>query len=238
MLPFFVPEGKVGIFVRKFEAYAHKDDPRSGKPRNKALAESINAIRLAALQSFWTDAGNFPSEIDRPLWWEVWLRGASNPDDVAEVFRQKAKAVQIGVGPHQVRFPERRVLLALATVEQWAAFENLFDILAELREAKTLAGEFIALPPRDQGEFVQEVRERIGRPPSDAPSVCHLDTGVNRAHPLIELALSNEHLLTVMPGWSAADQDGHGTAMAGFAALRRPGSAPRKQRPDRASSSP
>src|SRR3990167_5504000 len=58
----FVPEGKVGIFVRKFEAYAHKDDSRSGKPRNKDLVESITKIRLAALESFWTDAGEFPSE--------------------------------------------------------------------------------------------------------------------------------------------------------------------------------
>lgn len=212
----FVPKGKVGIFVRMLEAYAHKDDPRSGKPKNKTLAESIARIRLAALESFWMDAGQFPAEMDKPLWWEVWLREAANPHDVGAVFRERAKAAQVEVGLHETRFPERRVLLARATVQQWIAFENLFDILAELREAKTLASGYVALPPRDQWEFVQEARTRIRPPPDDAPSVCHLDTGVNRDHPLLELALAEEHCLTVVPDWSPADRDGHGTEMAGL----------------------
>ncbi len=213
----FVPEGKVGAFVRKFEAYAHEPVRASGKPSNKDLAESITRIRLAALECFWTDAGEFPAEADTPLWWEVWLQEASDSSDVGAMFRAGAQAAQIQVSSHEIRFPERRVLLAQATVQQWTAFEGLFDILAELRLAKTLAGKLVGLPPRDQGEFVQEARARIEPPPEDAPSVCHLDTGVNRAHPLLEFALAEEHWLTVMPGWSPADQDGHGTEMAGLA---------------------
>jgi hypothetical protein len=107
--------------------------------------------------------------------------------------------------------------LARATVQQWTTFENLFDILAELRLAKTLAGEYMGLGPSDQGEFVQEARQRIKAPLADAPSVCHLDTGVNRGHPLLELALAENHLLTVVPEWSPTDQDGDGTEMAGLA---------------------
>jgi hypothetical protein len=213
----FVPEGKVGIFVGKFEAYAHKEDSRSGKPKNKPFAESVTAIRLAALKSFWTDTGAFPSQTDDPLWWEVWLRESADPNDVGEVFRERAKAVRIQVGPRKIRFPDRRVLLARATIEQWTAFENLFDILAELRLAKTLAGEFVELPPRDQAEFVQEALKRIKPPPANAPSVCLLDTGVNRGHPLLERALAEEHWLTVTPEWLPADQDGHDTEMAGLA---------------------
>jgi len=212
----FVPEGKVGIFVRKFEAYAN-ENTKTGKPKNKDLAESITAIRLAALESFWTDAGAFPKETDKPFWWEVWLHEATNPHDVAAVFRERAQAAQIQVGSHEIHFPERCVLLARATVRQWTAFENLFDILAELRLAKTLAGAYAELPPRDQGKLVQEARERVEPPPPNAPSVCHLDTGVNRSHPLLEVALAEEHLLTVVPSWSPADQDGHGTEMAGLA---------------------
>ncbi len=212
----FVPEGKVGIFVRKFELYAYKDDSRSGKPRNKTFTESITTIRLAALESFWTDTGTFPSETGKPFWWEVWLRESTN-HDVGTVFQERAKDAQIQVGPREIRFPERRVLLARATVQEWSTVENLFDILAELRLAKALASEYVTLAPRDQGDFVQEALERIQPPPYDAPSVCHLDTGVNRGHPLLEIALAEEHILTVMPGWSAADQDGHGTSMAGLA---------------------
>ena len=153
----------------------------------------------------------------QPFWWEVWLQEAGDASDVGAIFRAGAQAAEIAVNVREIRFPERRVLLARATLQQWAAFEGLFDILAEIRIAKTLAGEFVAFPPRDQGEFVEEARERIEPPPGNAPSVCHLDTGVNRGHPLLEFALAPEHWLTVMPGWTPADQDGHGTEMAGLA---------------------
>ncbi len=213
----FVPEGKAGIFVRRFEAYT-KEDTKKGKPKNKPLVESITEVRLAVLErSFWTDAREFPSEKDKPFWWEVWLREGANPHHVADDFRERARSAGMEVGPREIRFPERRVLLAKATVAQWTTFENLFDILAELRFAKTLASEFLELPPRDQVGLVDEAISRIQPPPEDAPAVCHLDTGVNRGHPLLEFAIREEHVLTVDPSWSPADRDGHGTEMAGIA---------------------
>lgn len=216
----FIPDGKVGLFVRKFEAYADpaKDSPK-GTPKNNELVASISQIRLAALESFWMDAGEFPREKEEPLWWEVWLREALNPYDVVDVFRQRAQAAGVLVSQRELRFPDRRVVLARATITQLLAIENLFDILAELRFAKILAGEFLDLPPRDQADFIQDALARIVAPPIDAPSVCHLDTGVNRGHPLLGLALAEEHLLAVDPTWRASDghPQQHGTGMAGLA---------------------
>jgi len=212
----FVPDGKVGIFVRKFEAYANQNAPKSGKPKNRDLVESIAAVRLASLKSFWTDAGAFPTAAE-PIWWEVWLRDATNPHDVVQQFRERAQAAGVVVGPRELRFPERRVLLARATVEQLMEIENLFDLLAELRLAKILPSEFLALSPSDQVEFIEEALARIQPPPDDSPAVCHLDTGVNRGHPLIEFALPPERVLAVEPNWSGADIRGHGTEMAGLA---------------------
>ncbi len=217
----FIPDGKMGLFVSKFEAYADpaKDSPK-GKPKNNDLVGSITQIRLAALESFWMEAGEFPTEEDQPYWWEVWLRDAANPHDVVDVFRQRAQAAGVLVSHRELRFPDRRVVLARATVTQLLAIENLFDILAELRFAKILAGEFLDLAPRDQADFIQEaLRTRIIPPSLDAPSVCHLDTGVNRAIPLLELALAEEHLLAVDPTLVASDghPQQHGTGMAGLA---------------------
>jgi len=213
----FVPEGSIGAFVRKFESYT-KEDTKKGRPKNRKLVESITDLRRAVLEtSFWNDTSEFPSDRDEPLWWEVWLRKTTDPHDVADQFREEAKAAGIQVGEREIRFPERRVLLARATVQQWTAFVNLFDILAELRLAKTLVGEFLELPPRDQREFLEEALSRIQPPPEDAPTVCHLDTGVNRGHPLLEFAIREEHVLTVDPSWLPTDRHGHGTEMAGIA---------------------
>ena len=216
----FIPNGKVGLFVRKFEAFADPaKDSKKGKPANNDLVASISQIRLAALESFWMDAGNFPNDRQQPMWWEVWLQEATDLHDVVAVFRERALSVGAMVSQRSLRFPDRRVVLAKATVSQVLAIENLFDILAELRTAKILAGEFLDLPPRDQAEFIQDALNRIQPPPLNAPAVCHLDTGVNRGHPLLGLALAEEHWLAVEPTWSAADghPQQHGTGMAGLA---------------------
>ena len=109
------------------------------------------------------------------------------------------------------------MLLARATVEQLVTVENLFDVLAELRLAKVVPSQFLELPPRDQVAEIDAARALIQPPPTDAPAVCHLDTGVNRGHPLLDFALAQEHVLTVDPNWSPADLKGHGTEMAGVA---------------------
>ena len=70
----FVPEGKVGIFVRKFEAYADeakdskpKDPEKVGKPKNKDLVASISQLRRAVLKSFWMTSGVFQSPKMNPF---------------------------------------------------------------------------------------------------------------------------------------------------------------------------
>ena len=214
----FVPEGKVPLFVRMFESYA-TEDTKKGAPKNKKLAESITTVRLAALESYWTDAGKFPTNRDLARWWEVWLRDVTNPHDVTDQFRQMAAAAGIEVSSREIRFPERRVLLAKASTEQLTSVSNLFDVLAEIRLAKVLAGTFIEATPREQAQWVEEARTRIQPPPTDAPVVCHLDSGVNRGHPLLEFALPVEAALACDPSWSAADSHPHqhGTGMAGIA---------------------
>ncbi len=216
----FIPEGKLNFFLRKFEDYADPTrDTRAGKPRNNDLVASIGQLKLAVLGSFWTDRRELPTDYAQMEWWEVWLRTGTDEEDVVARFRQLARAADVLVSERALRFPDRRVILARCNFNQLLAIENLFDILAELRFAKYLATDFVELPPRDQVEFIEAALSRISPPALDAPSVCHLDTGVNRGHPLLELALASEHLLSVQPGWSTSDghPHQHGTSMAGLA---------------------
>ncbi|MDZ4684142.1 MAG: S8 family peptidase [Planctomycetaceae bacterium] len=211
----FIPHGKAGLFVGKFEAYI-KQEPK--KHDHRRLVESITSIRLATLEAFWTDAGGFPTQIDERLDWEVWLRERTNPHDVSEQFRRSAQAAGVDVSARELRFPERRVLLCRATTTQLLQIENLFDMLAELRLAKRLATEFVAMAPREQAALISSALSRIQPPTVDAPAVCHLDTGVNRAHPLLAIALAEPDVLACDPTWPPADThvQQHGTAMAGI----------------------
>ena len=55
-------------------------------------------------------------------------------------------------------------------------------------------------------------------PVRTSPAVCLLDTGVNRAHILIEPTLAEDDMAAVKPEWGIADSpQGHGTGMAGLA---------------------
>ena len=108
----FVPEGKAGLFVRKFEAYVEQV---AGKRDNREFVESITAVRQAALEAFWTDAGEFPQNPDERHDWEVWLRERTNPHDASRQFRDAAATAGITVSPREIRFPERRVLLVRAS---------------------------------------------------------------------------------------------------------------------------
>ena len=212
----FVPESKVGLFIKRFEAYATSDNS-SGKPRHKQLVESIGAIRRATLDSFWTDAGQLPDDNNRRHW-EIWLREATNPHDVDVVFRERAESVGVFVSPNTIQFPERRVVIASGTVGEILSIPNLFDILAEVRLARILASEFLEMDASEQSEFVDDAAERVQPSSLPAPpSVCHLDTGLNHGHPLLRIATDDEHVLSVKPTWTPADRHGHGTEMAGLA---------------------
>ncbi|TWU49474.1 S8 family peptidase [Rubripirellula reticaptiva] len=213
----FVPDGKMGFFVKRCEEYAREETGgKTPRPKHKDLIEGISQIRLASLKSFWSDAGSFPTEVENEYWWELWLSSVSQ-DNVASKFQADAQPIGITVAPEKLRFPERMVVLAKATANQLKSIPNLFEYLAEVRLAKLLSSELLDLPPIDQAEYVNEALGRITFAMAASPAVCHLDTGVNRDHPLLKPAIHENHVLTANPDWAATDRVGHGTEMAGIA---------------------
>jgi len=221
-----IPRNKLSKFVKKFKDYALKDDPRSNKPRNRNLAESINDIHLAMLSDgdYWTDSGPLPNA-DEVFWWEVWLRdeGEVLQADgrgiaVESVFREEAQSLGILVSNQQVRFPEYVVVLAYTSLNRLSEIPGLLRHLAELRRASIISPrEFLELTPARQMEFIHAMLERTTFARDSAPAVCILDRGVNRGHPLLEQALSEEHNLAWDDDWTSSDRNGHGTQMAGLA---------------------
>jgi hypothetical protein len=62
---------------------------------------------------------------------------------------------------------------------------------------------------------VDDLVKRLRLSNSESPAVCLLDTGVARAHPLLEGSLKESDCLTISPQWGTDDSNGHGTKMSG-----------------------
>ncbi len=216
-----VPNDKFEVIDRIFKRYQLEEDKKSQKPKHQKLVESIDALRLSVSEDYWTDATKLP-EPTAPVWWEVWLFHPSDrtPEEVRNGFVAEAELAGLKTRDSQVTFQDRVVLLTYGALQQWSTRPKLLSMVAELRRAKPVAGGYAALPPSQQKVVIDDLLGRVVAPPEDAPSVCILDTGVNRAHPLLQLALREEDGGAVVKEWGPHDNDlqrGHGTTMAGIA---------------------
>lgn len=216
-----VPDGQLKVFLGLIDDYEKRIEKRSktGAFKNKKLVESIASIRLAVVEDLWRDTIPIPNPDDN-IWWEVWiLAGPGGAVPTHHRFRELATAASLQLSEQFISFPERVVTLAYGTQRQFSSSLDLLAEVAELRKAKELARDYIELPPRYQRDFVDDAVARIQPPSEEAPAVLLLDTGVNRGHPLIRLALDESDAQAVRPEWGASDSDPHqhGTTMAGIA---------------------
>jgi hypothetical protein len=212
----FVPQGQIKFFVKRVEKYLTELDKKSNQPKNRALIESIAEIRLAVAESFWTDPLELLPPRDTVLWWEAWLRG--NPDDVVERFARAARASKIEVAGERQTFPDRTVVLVRASLQQFAGALDFLDVLAELRRVKQIGSFFMRLGAREQADWAKHLMARTTIRDGTQIAVTVLDTGVNRAHPLLAPVLAASDMHACRSAWEAHDHHGHGTEMAGVAA--------------------
>lgn len=212
----FVPQGKITFFVKRVEKYLAELDTRSQQPKNRALVESIAEVRLAVIESFWTDPPAHLPPRDSVMWLEAWLRG--NPEDVVERFACVARAAKIEIGDEQQTFPDRTVMLIRASLRQLSGTLEFLDVLAELRRVRQVGSFFVRLGRPEQTAWVNELLTRTQFPTTTAAAVTVLDSGVHRGHPLLAPLLDVADVHAWRPTWGVHDHHGHGTEMAGLAA--------------------
>lgn len=214
----FVPDGKLVVFEKLLFAYL--DPGKDGKaPANAPLLESIAAIHAASFDSLWTDTNDAIPTADETAEWEVWLPVRSRRKAVVNAFRLQAAAVGLELSVGVLEFPERTVLQARGTRQQFEQSLLTLNHIAELRRAKESADFFDALTQSEQVEWVNELlaRTTFAAESMDVPHVCILDTGAKQAHPLLSPALAAADQYTNDPNWGVEDTHGHGTEMAGLA---------------------
>ena len=214
----YVPDHARPVLETILNDYLHGDlTPKGGNPPNRAKVEAVEAIRMARLETVWTDdPAALPSDAQHQMWWAIWClrdREAQIDDVCARLDVRSASRDQ------RLYFPETAVVPVLATR---AAIELMLfatGAIAELRRADDNPVFFTDEVRGDQHPWTDDLAERVVWPGSDAPAVCIFDTGVNRAHSLIEPALRPSDLHAIDERWEKSDHDryGHGTAMAGMA---------------------
>ncbi|OGQ57243.1 MAG: hypothetical protein A3J24_02785 [Deltaproteobacteria bacterium RIFCSPLOWO2_02_FULL_53_8] len=219
----FVPDGKLQHFEKVVLEYLQEKKDKNDKPLDhRNLLNTIESIRKAELEALWTDDPELlPQDQDEEFWWEVWLpvRGARNL--VVGDFKKIAQLSGCEVSEAQADFPERSVVLMRGSQRQFSRSVLGLNCVAELRRAKETADSFDDLGSEEQIEWLDELIERtnFSRALKTAPRICLLDSGVNRAHPLISPLMTEADTHTVDPRWGKHDSANHGTGVAALAAF-------------------
>lgn len=212
----FVDAKQANNLVAKVDEYLTVDTQK-GKPRRSALIEPVDAIRPGMIETLWTDRRPLPGT-GQSIWWEIWAW----PEQVVAFLNVCRKlGVVVSDSHYHLEFPE------ITIVQVWAdrtAIGSLLVHTSAVSELRCASDTPHVLVTMFDGEFdllVDEIAERIQHHNSEGPAVCILDTGVNRAHPLLASALADGDCHTIDERWGAGDNDrhGHGTKMAGVALL-------------------
>ena len=184
-----------------------------GRPRNADLVQSIAAITEAGLRALWrSPSDKFPDDTG-VINWEVWLDPARS-----EAFVRSAQALGVVIGGDRLRFPEDVVVLVQATRDVLAIAVRRLAGVRALATPSVAADFFDGMDVQEQTQWVDDLAQRTNYPAQDSPGyVTLLDTGVSRAHPLINPVLSSDDRHAADPAWGLEDIKGHGTQMAGLA---------------------
>lgn len=214
-----VPLGKFGVLEKKISEYLNSSKDNKSGPKHAVLLNSISTIRNTVIENLWTDNPDlFPTSNQVIDWFEIWLPVSDDRVAVINDFKKLCGIHEIIVSDSTLEFPERTVLLVRASLDQLASSAALLSKISEIRKSKTTAEFFDSLNIEDQRQWVEELIERIeyNFDHDTVPYISILDTGVNVGHPLLSAIGNPNDMFVVDPTWNNADENGHGTAMAGL----------------------
>lgn len=218
----YVPEKTLPILHRILDDYGHAPlSETSGKPPNQPRVEAIDQIRAANFLSFWNDDRfRLPVDDHTPIWWEVWC-ALDHEADLEEMCT--TMDFQMGSHESRLRFPESVVVPVLASKIGIELVLFARFTIQELRRSDDTPAFYMEDCDEDtQLEWIESFAQNVIWPDTDVPYVSILDTGVNRAHDLLEPALSPTDLYAINRDWQTNDTghknlSSHGTQMASLA---------------------
>lgn len=218
----FVPDDRRESFLKKLDAYLDPSKDNRDTPRNANLVDRIQSIRLATLAELWSEPGAELPDSETVDWWEVWLRGG---EISLEAARDAVRLLDLELGEGglvfegHVRAYERSVLAVHGAFGALSQSLDILSVLAEVRHAAREVPFFTDfLDPADQVDWVEDLEGRVEPADPQSPAVVVLDGGIQALHPLLRVHLDpTTDAQSARPGWTTADDSGHGSGMSGLA---------------------
>lgn len=191
------------------------------KPPNANLVGRIDSFSEAG-EKWLFDGGVDELITGRKEWVEIWLGRPEKKEqqDIGaekEAFARRCAQLQLTFNPEALAFPERLVFSVYADKADVLRLACVEPKLRKCRPEHSLSTHVTSDKPAGQKAWTKDILDRLVPPGKAAPAVCVLDSGCNR-HPILEPLLHGQALFSVNGANTAADDEGHGTSMAGIAA--------------------
>lgn len=209
----FVTEQGFEKLLENLEGYATWRLGEPGRrPDNFWLFAGVEEFAASSVEDYWNDLDENLPRASADAEWEIWTRNSMEAPFEAAVERAGLE-IQGSV----TRFVDTSVRNVIGTKREVMRLIEDSAAVVELRGASSFVARDTELPLGTRRERALEAAGRIVAAGADAPLVTILDTGVNRANPLLRASLPPSRCHVALAGWDKYDADGHGTKMAGVA---------------------
>lgn len=181
----FIPASKKDSFLKKFQQYLDTSDDTT--PKNLPLINTIVNLRIADLESFWTDEKNdFPKDRNQQYWWEIWLNKPKNRAISDEEIEKFCNTIGASYSDQRINLKRTVIILVKASRKQLEKSVFLISNLEELRFVGDSPSFFLDQTPKDNQDWVNDLQNRIVYGTTyQQIKISILDTGVNYNHPLL-----------------------------------------------------
>ena len=210
----FVPENRLASLKARIAKYGDESVDPAGTKGSTISIDSIEALKLADINSFWMEATDLPTDKNRAYVWEAWLRKGA-----IDALRAKEDALGVKVSAHSLNFQECEICLLKSSLNTLAMLQIAAAPLVAFRYREEAPSFFTGLSPAEQAGWAENLQARLQAAPQDAPAVCVLDTGVRNTNRLLASSLADSDCDTYDTTWGEDDSHGHGTEIAGLALI-------------------
>lgn len=176
----FIPMDQRRKVLNKIEKYIETAERQ--KPKNYILVNSIDHVRLATLQSFWTDKKSFPFSVSEPIWFELWFENVHVDDGMINLFCESTNAEYKG---QKINLPNTTIILVKAKIQDLEKSIFLISNLMEIKYPTVIASSFLDLEPSEHNDWLSELESRVSYSNDYDIRVTILDTGINYNHRLL-----------------------------------------------------